>query len=94
MNDAEDEKPFIKLLVLVGTIVVASIGSNIGYDTINPPRSDPFTGSDGERMKAELERKIERLEERVRQHDREAEQWKLKIQSNKDRIDFHFRKHP
>lgn len=97
MNENEEiNKPLLKLVGLLTAVIMAGVGGSLGVGIISPSvvRPDPFTGLMGKELEERLNRKIDRIEERLRQHEKEAEVWKLKIQSNKDKVDYHFRKHP
>lgn len=92
-EENEIDKPTTKLLVLVIAVILGGAGGSLGFRVVDNPRPDPFTGTDGVKMETRLEAKIEKLETLMREHEKEAEVWKLKIQDNKNRLDYHLRNH-
>ena len=93
-TDNDIDKPTTKLLVLVIAIILGGAGGSLGFRVVDNPRPDPFTGTDGINMEHRLEAKIEKLESQMREHEKESQQWKLKIETNKNRMDYHLRNHP
>lgn len=49
-----------------------------------------FTADDGRRH----DRRIMAIEQHDKEHDKEAEKWKIQIQSNSTQIDNHLKRHP
>jgi len=105
MANNEEEKPVNKLLALVAAVILGGAGGSLGSRVAHDPRPDPFTGTDARVMQAdilrqskdsdtELQRRLGRLESRIQIMERTNEQWKLKVQSSEDKIEYHMRSHP
>lgn len=55
-------------VIILLAAVLSGMGGTIGYQQINPPRPDPFTGAQARAMESALRRDIERLEHIVDEH--------------------------
>ena len=97
------------LSVLAGITGIAGLGNLAPGAVQSVARPDPWTGTDArnshKELKAEMKQHIHdeinrvnarlgRLESQLNIHERSAEKWKFQIQSNKDRMDYHFKNHP
>jgi len=43
-----------KLATLLLTVVIGTMGSNVAFRIAEPPRSDPFTGKDGQLLEVKV----------------------------------------
>lgn len=93
-ENEEQEKPVSKLMVLIVTGVLAGTGGNIGLRIIDPPRPDPFTGTEARQLEDRLNLRCQRIEQQLRDHNKEAEKWKLMIQHNQQAIEYYLNKLP
>lgn len=54
-----------KLMTVLLTVMVGTMGSNVAFRIADPPRNDPFTGKDANVMRLELEREDSLMERRI-----------------------------
>ena len=63
-----------KLATLLLTVVIGTMGSNVAFRIAEPPRSDPFTGKDGQllevKVRAEMKDAILEVRREMAESDR------------------------
>lgn len=65
-DGARDPDDLTKRLIWAFLAVIAGGGGAFSYQTLNPPRPDPFTGTMGREMRAELDRDISDLRSEIK----------------------------
>ena len=65
-----------KLITLLLTVIVGTMGSNVAFRIADPPAPDRFTGKDSKILRAEIEQQISQEVITLRNELRESEQRK------------------
>lgn len=66
-------------MVLVAIAAGAGVAGTAGYNTMNPPRPDPFTGSEGRNLQRQIDRLDKDLHTHLSYSQRKVEQYDAAI---------------